>query len=91
MGVYALADLRRFLAFSGEPEDAGWTARWLKTALNPVDHGRWQADYSFSDLVSLFVVRELHRRGVRLSDIRKAENYLRKLWKTDRSSAINPD
>jgi uncharacterized protein (DUF433 family) len=87
MGVYALADLRRFLAFSGSPEDAKWAARWLRTALNTVDHDRWRADYSFSDLVSLFVVRQLRHKGVKPQTIQRAEQHLRTLWKTDRPFA----
>lgn len=87
MGVYGLADLRRFLAFSGSPTDAKWATRWLRTALNPVAHERWHADYSFSDLVSLFVVRQLRSKGVRPRTIRDAEKHLRELWKTDRPFA----
>ena len=87
MGVYALSDLRRYLAFSGTHEDAENASRWLRTALNPVVHRRWQADYSFSDLVSLFVVRELRRKGVKPRTIRDAETYLRAKWQTDRPFA----
>jgi uncharacterized protein (DUF433 family) len=83
-GFYGLADLRVFLAFSGQPPDAERALPWLTRALNPVTHRSKSADYSFSDLVSLFVVRELRRKGVRASDIRTAEYYLRKKWKTDR-------
>jgi uncharacterized protein (DUF433 family) len=86
-GVYSLADLRLFVALYGEPKDGKQAARWLRTVLNPVEHTPWQADYSFSDLVSLFVVRQLRRRGVRPWRITKAEQYLREKWKTDRPFA----
>src|SRR4051794_32500080 len=83
-GVYSLADLRGFLAFSGEPRDAEWARPWLTEVLNPVPHERYQPDYSFSDLISLFVVRELLKRGVKPYRIREAESFLRAKWNTDR-------
>jgi uncharacterized protein (DUF433 family) len=83
-GVYALGDLRAFLALSGKREDAKRALPWLTRVLNPVGHRRWHADYSFSDLISLFVVRELKAKGVPPHTIRDAEFYLRKKWKTDR-------
>jgi uncharacterized protein (DUF433 family) len=83
-GVYGLGELQAFVALTGKPEDADNVLLWLRTALNPVDHRARRADYSFSDLISLFVVRELLRRGVRPRAIRSAEDYLRQKWKTDR-------
>ena len=83
-GVYGLRELRVFLAVSGAPSDGDRALVWLRTALNPVDHHARRADYSFSDLISLFVVRELLRRGVQPRAIRGAEDYLRRKWKTDR-------
>jgi uncharacterized protein (DUF433 family) len=83
-GFYGLGDLRSFLALSGAPGDAKHALPWLKSALNPVPHGRRRPDYSFADLVSLFVVRELVRSGVRLRTIRDAESYLRTKWQTER-------
>jgi uncharacterized protein (DUF433 family) len=86
-GVYSLADLRLFVSLYGEPEDGKQAASWLRTVLNPVEHSRWQPDYSFSDLISLFVVRQLRRRGVRPGTITDAERYLRVKWQTDRPFA----
>lgn len=83
-GFYGLADLRSFVALSGAPSDAKHVLPWLRSALNPAPHGRRRPDYSFADLVSLFVVRELVRRGVALRTIRDAESYLRKKWQTER-------
>lgn len=87
-GVYSLADLRVYLAFSSEWEepkkDAGRALDWLQDVLLPVGHHRRRPDYSFGDLISLFVVRELRRKGVHGPDIRAAERYLRKKWNTDR-------
>lgn len=57
---------------------------WLTNALNPVDHRPKQPDYSFSDLISLFVVRELHKRGVSLTEIAKAEKHGRDRFGVDR-------
>jgi uncharacterized protein (DUF433 family) len=83
-GLYSLASLRAYVALSGDPKDGDYVLDWLTGVLNPVGHHRWRPDYSFGDLISLFVVRELKRKGVRTKVIRDAENYLRKKWKTDR-------
>ena len=82
-GLYSLADLRAYLGVSGASQDAKHALPWLRV-LNPVFHRSRHADYSFSDLISLFVVRELLRKGVRPRAIRDAESYLRELWQTDR-------
>lgn len=84
VGVYGLSELRQFLAVSGKREDADNALPWLRSILNPVGHSPWQADYSFSDLISLFVVRELLKKGLSRSTIREAETYLRVKWHTDR-------
>jgi uncharacterized protein (DUF433 family) len=83
-GIYSLGDLRAFVAYDGSVQDGARTLEWLTEVLNPVAHVRNQTDYSFSDLVSLFVVRELRRHGVRPAKIRRAEEYLRARWNTDR-------
>jgi uncharacterized protein (DUF433 family) len=89
-GLYSLSDLRAYLALTGKPEDlpeglgpdkAGY---WLANVLNPVNRRPRQPDHSFSDLISLFVVRELRRHGVTPAKIREGETYLRNLWQTDR-------
>jgi uncharacterized protein (DUF433 family) len=72
------------VALSGAPGDAKYVLPWLGSALNPATHARRRPDYSFADLVSLFVVRELVRSGVALRTIRDAESYLRKKWQTER-------
>jgi uncharacterized protein (DUF433 family) len=94
MGFYGLPELRTYLALTGTREDGESALRWLRTALNKVPHKARRADYSFSDLISLFVVRELHKRGMHFADIQRAEEWLRRLWKTDRpfvSSLIQTD
>ncbi len=83
-GLYSLASLRAYVSFSGEQKDGEYVLDWLTEVLNPVGHTRWRPDYSFGDLISLFVVRELKRRGVQRRHIREAEAYLRRKWKTDR-------
>jgi uncharacterized protein (DUF433 family) len=83
-GVYALSELRTFVAFDGSREDGRQVLSWLRTVLNPVRHRAHRADYSFSDLVSLFVVRELLRKGVRPRTIREAEDFLRGELRVDR-------
>lgn len=83
-GLFSLADLRAYIAFSGTPGDGDRTLRWLTNVLNPVNHHSRRPDYSFGDLISLFVVRELLRKGLKPKTIREAEDYLRRKWKTDR-------
>jgi len=83
-GLYSLQDLRAYVAYQGTTEDGGRVLSWLGDVLNPVRHKSRQPDYSFSDLVSLFVVRELRRHRVPAHRIRDAENHLRKKWDTDR-------
>ncbi len=83
-GLYSFADLRVYLALSGDKDDAGHALDWLAHVLLPVAHHRRRPDYSFGDLISLFVVRELKKTGVRTRDIRQAERYLRVKWDTDR-------
>jgi uncharacterized protein (DUF433 family) len=84
-GLYSLGDLRLFVSYFGDRDDGRKaTEWWLPGVLNPVGHRRYQTDYSFSDLISLFVVRELLRSGVKPGAIREAEKYLRRRYGTDR-------
>ena len=83
-GLYSLDDLRAFVSYQGDPNDGTRVLDWLTEALNPVRRQPRHPDYSFSDLISLFVVRELRGRGVRPSRIRAAEDHLRRKWRTDR-------
>lgn len=80
-GIYSLAELRAYLAYYGK---AGQALYWLGAALNPVAHRHHEPDYSFSDLVSLFVVHELRQLGVRLASIRAAEARMRRITGADR-------
>jgi uncharacterized protein (DUF433 family) len=83
-GFYALRDLRAFVAIDGSAADAERVPQWLRATLNPVDRRPRHPDYSFADLISLFVVRELLRKGVAAHTIRDAEIWLRRKWKTER-------
>ena len=83
-GLYSLSDLRAYLSLSGVSADGAYAQDWLTGILNPVGHQKWRPDYSFGDLISLFVVRELVRKGVRSRDIRDAEKYLQVKWNTSR-------
>ena len=83
-GLYSLAELRAYLALSGRRTDGQHAYHWLSYILNPVKRTPREPDHSFSDLVSLFVVRELLRQGVAPKTIREAEDHLRRVWRTDR-------
>jgi hypothetical protein len=83
-GIYTLAQLRAYLAISGRRSDGENALHWFDTALNPIAHTPQQQNYSFSDLVSLFVVRELVRDGVPLDRIREVEDDMRAVVHADR-------
>ena len=91
-GLYSLADLRLYVAYAAledadvdeAKKDAKRALYWLSNVLLPVGHHSKRPDYSFADLISLFVVRELHYKGVPRRNIQTAETYLRKKWHTDR-------
>lgn len=77
-GLYGVTELSRYIAYRHEKHaDPSRTARWLKRGLNQIDHRPRRPDYSFHDLVSLFVIRELVTAGVKLPAIRNAEGHLR--------------
>lgn len=83
-GLYSLQELRTYVGYHGTRKDARRVPMWLTEVLNPVKHKSRQPDYSFSDLISLFVVLELRKRGVPANRIRDAEDHLRRKWSTDR-------
>jgi uncharacterized protein (DUF433 family) len=83
-GIYSLAELRLYVAYYGKPGDGELALTWLTQALNPVAHQPRLPDYSFADLISLFVVRELKKLGVKSWRIREAEAYMRTRFGTDR-------
>jgi uncharacterized protein (DUF433 family)/DNA-binding transcriptional MerR regulator len=82
-GIYLLTDCVRLL---GEPRET--VREWTTKGLAP-SRAKGQrvgpAYYTFLDLVSLYVVSELRRRGIPLQRIRKAEQYLR-----DRTQSRRP-
>jgi uncharacterized protein (DUF433 family) len=85
-GIYSLEDLRLYLAYyAGDASTGSLALPWLTDALNPVEgHVARRPDYAFSDLISLFVVRELRRLGVKPAKIRQAEQHLRDATGMDR-------
>ena len=88
-GIYSLAELRLYLSLYGKPEDGDSALYWLDHALNPVAHESRQPDYSFSDFISLLVVRELVGMGVRVGRIQEAERYGRRRFGLDRPYVTN--
>src|SRR4051794_28546060 len=86
-GIYSLAELKQYVALDAGPDAGEQVLPWLMDILLPVAHRSRRPDYSFSDLISLFVVRELRRAGVQPRAIRDAEAHFRKLWHTDRPFA----
>lgn len=86
-GIYSLADLRSFVALESDRVGGETALVWLQTALNPAGHEAHQSDYSFGDLVSLFVVGELLDLGLAPAKIKRAEKHLAERWKCPRPFA----
>jgi uncharacterized protein (DUF433 family) len=76
-GLYSVAELQRFIGLGGDAPSAPTVVRWISAGLTLSRHQHGRPTYSFHDLVSLLVVRWLRSEGVRLSDIRRAEEHLR--------------
>ena len=83
-GMYSLENLRLYLALSGSTDDSDRALDWLTDTLNPSAHRARQPDYAFTDLVSLFVVRELRKLGLPRRIIREAEAHMRDVLGLDR-------
>lgn len=77
-GLYSLTELTRYLNLRTEKTlSAATVARWARMGLTAVKHRRYRPDYSFADLISMFVVRNLVGLGLRLTEIRHTELFLR--------------
>ncbi len=76
-GLYGLGELTGYLSLDEEqPLSASTVSRWAH-ALGGLEHRPRRPDYSFADLISMLVVRNLARLGLKVPDIRAAENFLR--------------
>jgi uncharacterized protein (DUF433 family) len=77
-GVYGLGELTNYLSFGHDRSlSASTVARWAKLTSAMPEHRPRRPDYSFADLVSLLVVRNLVWLGLRPHSIRDAEEHLR--------------
>ncbi len=87
-GLYGLREIRRYLAFRHErPLSDSAVARWAVAGLSVRSHTARHADYSFLDLISLLVVRDLVNLGLPLRAIRNAEAHLRERLGVERPFA----
>jgi hypothetical protein len=78
-GIYALNELQRYVAYQKRRALRLQQVRyWVTHALTSTRHVTRRPDYTFHDLVSLFVVGELVDAGVQPHVIRDAEQHLRK-------------
>jgi uncharacterized protein (DUF433 family) len=77
-GIYALTELHGFIAYQRQERLAqSRVLYWVRHALTQTQHKRRRPDYTFHDLVSLFVVSELVDAGVQPHVVRDAEEHLR--------------
>jgi uncharacterized protein (DUF433 family) len=77
-GIYALHELRSYLAYQRpHGPTIGQVTYWINHALTFEGHRPRRPDYTFHDLVSLLVVRDLVAAGVPANTIKQAELHLR--------------
>jgi len=87
-GIYALTELQQYVAYQTRRAVGTQQVRyWLLHALTSTRHVSRRPDYTFHDLVSLFVVGELVDAGVPPHVIRDAETHLRKSLRLSRPFA----
>ena len=79
-GLYGLNELTTYLSFDWVPLSDSNVARWAQRGLSALEHRPRRSDYSFADLIGLFVVRNLLDVGLGLGEIRNAESYLRERY-----------
>lgn len=83
-GIYGLTELTRYLSIDGDRTLSATTvSRWITTISNS-DHAARRPDYSFADLVSMLVVRNLVDLGMQIREIHEAEIHLREVYGIDR-------
>lgn len=76
-GIYGLTELHRYVAYQQRRDVRLSHVRyWAYHALNQPSHTKRRPDFTFHDLVSLFVVGELVAAGVRPHAIQRAESHL---------------
>jgi uncharacterized protein (DUF433 family) len=87
-GIYALVELQRYVAYQQRRVvGVGSVRYWVTHALTASRHVTRRPDYTFHDLVSLFVVGELVEAGVQPHVIRDAEEHLQRSLRIDRPFA----
>jgi uncharacterized protein (DUF433 family) len=80
-GLYGLNELTRYLSFEQSKQLVPSTvARWAHQGLSALEHTTRRSDYSFVDLVSMLVVRNLILQGLSIGDIRRADAHLRERY-----------
>lgn len=77
IGLYSVADASRYAEMP-----RGVVSAWaeLLTEDERLELATPHTVLTFEDLITLLVVRDLHRAGVRISDIKKAEMFLARKW-----------
>ena len=77
-GIYGLGELTRYLNFDQAlHRSASTVSRWAQRGLAEIEHQTRRSDYSFVDLISMLVVRNLVTLGLTLPEIRETEAYFR--------------
>ena len=76
-GLYSANELSRYLSSRSLGASPATVGRWIRGGLTPTPHLGKLPTYTFHDLISLLVVGWLRSKGVKLSDVRRAEGYLR--------------
>jgi uncharacterized protein (DUF433 family) len=82
-GLYGLVELTRYLRLDHDGSlSASTVSRWAHREREGTlaKHTPRRPDYSFGDLISMLVVRDLVHLGLRLSDVIYAERHLRETY-----------
>jgi len=87
-GLYAASEIERFVALHLGRSAAPRSQAWLREVVDPARHARGRPDYSFADLISVFVVAELRLRDVPLQRIRQAKDVLERIVGIEQALAL---
>jgi uncharacterized protein (DUF433 family) len=83
-GIYDLAEVARLVRLRQDTVARWMTGRQKRPPLLKIVNPPF---FTFHDLISLYVIGELHRRGVSVADIQKGGVWLSKVLGTDRPFA----
>ncbi len=88
-GAYGATEVERFAALDMGGGSVPRAQAWLRNVVRPLGHTPRRPDYSFRDLVSVFTIAHLSSCGVRLPQIRAAQEFLARRMDDPRPFSYN--